>query len=257
MAVCTRLSTGLTLGAALANGVAMALLGLVLSHVAFGGRLQTGWMKPLARVFGGTVAMAAAVLVIHHVWGLGNSEAIVASVPFVALFLARDALRTSPRGVAQRWLTSLESIAGEALLVSASLVLGEVMKDLIAQGAVQMPAAMLAWPQPLLIVWPAIAMVALSVAGFHPIIGATLLFPLQSALPQLHPVVAAGSVLTGWMLSILLSRFAVPVMFAATMFGVAPRELVNGRGLRFGLLFAPAAWAYLWTLNQLLPRALH
>lgn len=257
MAVCTRLSTNLSLGAALANGVAMALLGLALSHLLFGGRLRTDWMRPLARVFAGSVGMAGAILVIHSVWGLGNSEAIVACVPFVALFIARGALRASPRLVAKRWLDSLEAIAGEAMLVSASLVLGEVMKDLLAQGALRMPAAMMAWPQLPLIVWPALVMVALSAAGFHPIIGATLLFPLQGALPQLHPVVAAGSVMAGWMLSILLSRFAVPVMFAAAMFRVEARALVVGRGLRFGLLFAPVAWAYLWLLNQLLPRALH
>lgn len=257
MAVCTRLSTGLSLGAALANGVAMASIGLVLSHLLFGGRLQKGWMKPLARVFAGTIAMAGAILVVHNVWGLGNSEAIVLCVPLVALFLARGALRTSPKVVSLRWLGSLESIAGEAMLVSASLVLGEVMKDLIAQGALHMPLAMMAWPQLLLIAWPALMMVALSVAGFHPIIGATLLFPLQAAVPQLHPVVAAGSVMAGWMLAILLSRFAVPVMFAAAMFRVEARELVVGRGLRFGVLFAPLAWTYLWALNQLLPRALH
>jgi hypothetical protein len=94
--------------------------------------------------------------------------------------------------------------------------------------------------------------VALSVAGFHPIIGASLLFPLQASLPMLHPLVAAGSVMTGWMLAILLSTFAVPVMFAATMFRVAASGLVKGAGVRFGLLFTPAAWIYLWLLNAAL-----
>lgn len=253
MAVCTRLTTGLTLGGAVANGVAMALLGLAISHLAFGGRLRAQWMLPLGRVFLASAAMALAVVLAHRAWGLSNSEAIVAGVPLVALFLARRALRVSPRTVAIRWLGSLEAIAAEALLVSASLVLGEVIKDLIAQGVVRLPAALLAWPEPVLIVWPALAMVALSVAGFHPIIGASLLFPLQSSLPMLHPVVAGGSVLVGWMLAVLLSTFAVPVMFAATLFRVAPRELVQGAMLRFALLFTPAAWLHLWVLNHLLP----
>lgn len=253
MAVCTKLSTGITLGGALANGVAMALLGLVISHVAFGGRVQSDWVKPLWGVFAATLAMALVILLIHRLFGFSNSEAIVAAVPLIALGLAFKVVWSSPRAVMQRWFVSLEAIVGEALLVSASLLLGEVIKDLLALGVVGTPAGMSAWPEPLLIVWPGLAMLALSVAGFHPVIGASLLFPLQSSLPMLHPVVAAGSVLVGWMLAILLSTFAVPVMFAATMFRVSARELVQGRALRFGLLFAPAAWLYLWALNHLLP----
>ncbi|WBY01061.1 hypothetical protein PE066_16550 [Ramlibacter tataouinensis] len=252
MAVCLKLSAGITLGAALANGVAMALLGLVISHVAFGGRLRAAWVAPLWRVFVATIAMALAIVVMHRTLGLSNSEAIVVGVPLVALLTAFQAVKTSPRSVALRWHASLEAIAAEALVVSASLILGEVIKDLLALGVVRLPAGMLTWPEPFLIVWPALVMVALSVAGFHPIIGASLLFPLQSSLPMLHPVVAAGSVLTGWMLAILLSTFAVPVMFAATLFRVAPRELVLGAGLRFALLYTPVAWFYLWILNFLL-----
>lgn len=257
MAVCTRLSTGITLGGALANGVAMALIGLVISHAAFGGRLRVGWMKPLGRVFIGTAGMSLAIVLIHRGWGMSNSEAIVVSVPLAAAVMGRRALLASPRMVARRWLTSLEAIAAEALLVSASLILGEVIRDLLAHGLVHMPSGMLAWPEPVLIAWPTLVMVALSIAGFHPIIGASLLFPLQSSVPFLHPIVAAGSVLTGWMLSILLSTFAIPVMFAASMFRVGARELVHGTGLRFALLFTPAAWLYLWALNHLLPPAMH
>lgn len=253
MAVCTKLSTGITLGAALANGLAMALLGLVISHLAFGGRVRSEWVKPLWGVFAASLAMALVILLIHRAFGFSNSEAIVAAVPLIAFGVAYKAVRSSPRAVMQRWFASLEAIAAEALLVSASLLLGEVIKDLLAQGVVRTPAGLSAWPEPLLIVWPGLAMLALSVAGFHPVIGASLLFPLQSSLPMLHPVVAAGSVLIGWMLAVLLSTFAVPVMFAATMFRVSARGLVQGPALRFGLLFAPAAWLYLWALNHLLP----
>ena len=255
MAVCMRLSAGITLGAALANGLAMSALGLAISHAAFGGRLQAGWMKPLWRAFAASAAMALGVVLIHRHWGLSNSEAIVAAVPLIAIVMARRAVLQAPRAVARQWFVSLEAIAGEALLVGASLIFGEVMKDLLAQGLVRLPDGLAAWPVPLLIVWPSLAMVALSVAGFHPIIGASVLFPLQSSLAVLHPVVAAGSVLTGWMLAILLSTFAVPVMFAASVFRVAAAELVTGAGLRFGLMFAPAAWLYLWILNQMLGAA--
>lgn len=253
MAVCLKLSTGITLGGALANGLMMAFIGLSISHLAFGGKLRLASILPIWRVLAATVAMALIVIVLNLSLGLGNSEAIVASVPLVALMMSRHALRVSAGLVVRRWHKALESIAAEALLVSASLVLGEVVKDLLAQGVIAMPAGMMNWPELLLIVLPALVMAALSVAGFHPIIGASLLFPLQSALPVLHPLVAAGSVLTGWMLAVLLSTFAVPVMFAATMFRVPARDLVMGAGMRFSLMFSPAAWLYLWGLNQVLP----
>ncbi len=255
MAVCTRLTTGITLGAAVANGLALAMLGLVISHLDFGGRLQSRWMRPHGKVFVASAAMALAVVAANRAFGLSNSQAIVAGVPLVALFLARRAVRAGPRSAGVRWLGSLEAIAGEALLISASLVLGEVIKDLTAQGVVSLPAALLAWPEPALIVWPALVMVALSVAGFHPIIGASLLFPLQSSLAVLHPVVAGGSVLVGWMLAVQLSTFAVPVMFAASLFRVRPPDLVRGAMWRFAMLFTPAAWLHLWLLNHLLRAA--
>jgi hypothetical protein len=253
MAVCTRLSTGITLAGALANGIAMALLGLAISHLAFGGRLQAAWVQPLWRVCVATAAMALAIVAAHELWGLGNSEAIVLGVPVVAVLLAHKAIAATPRHVARRWFQSVEAIAAEALVVGAALVFGEVIQDLLAGGTVHLPAGMVAWPVPLLVAWPTFAMVALSVAGFHPIIGASLLFPLQSALPALHPVVAAGSVLIGWMLAVLLSTFALPVMFAASLFRVAAARLVGGTGLRFGLLFAPVAWLYLCAINLWLP----
>lgn len=252
MAVCLKLSVGVTLSGALTNGLAMAFIGLTLSHLAFGGKLRLASIRPIWPVFAATAGMASIVIVLNLALGMGNSEAIVASVPLVALLMSHRALRDNARLVARRWHDALESIPAEALLVSASLVLGEVVKGLLAQGVIAMPVGMMNWPELLLIAWPALVMVALSVAGFHPIIGASLLFPLQGALPALHPLVAAGSVLTGWMLAVLLSTFAVPVMFAAKMFRVPARELVTGAGLRFSLMFSPSAWLYLWGLNHVL-----
>lgn len=255
MAVCLRLTAGLTLGAALASGTVMSLTGLAISHALFGGRLRLRLLAPLARVFAAMVAMAVAILAIHHAWGLGNLEAIVLLVPPVALVLARRALLERPRAITGRWLVALQVIAGEALLVSASLMFGEVTKDLVAGGVVAMPAALRALPLPLLVAWPAVAMTVLALAGFHPIVGAALLLPLQSALPGLHPVVAAGSVATGWMLALVLSRFSVQVMFAAAMFGVQARGLVDWRAWKFALLFTPTAWAWLLAVNQLVQPA--
>jgi hypothetical protein len=55
------------------------------------------------------------------------------------------------------------------------------------------------------------------------------------------------------MLALVLSRLSVQVMFAAAMFGVPARDLVDRNAWKFAVLFTPAAWAWLAVLNLLLP----
>ncbi|VTU38322.1 hypothetical protein [Variovorax sp. PBL-E5] len=252
MAVCTRLLAGIALGPAVLNGVAMGAIGLVLSHGLYGGRIRSAWLTPLFRALVETLLLAAAIVAFHEVWGIGNLEAVVIGVPVLALVIARHALRAQAMNLAARWCNSLEAIAAEALVVGAALVLGEVLKALLAQGVIGLPAGTAAWPLPVLLLMPTVLMLLTSLIGLHPIISASLLLPLLGSVNTLHPVVAAGSVLLGWMMCVVLSRFVVPVMYAAGLFGVSSNELVRGRNLRFCALYVPFALVYLWILNAVL-----
>ena len=54
------------------------------------------------------------------------------------------------------------------------------------------------------------------------------------------------------MLCVMLSGFVVPVMYAASVYGVRQRELVLGVNLRFCAPCVPVGILYLWFGNVLL-----
>lgn len=157
--------------------------------------------------------------------------------------------------MARRWFDSLETIAVEALVVGAAMLLGEVIKELLAQGLLSIPSVAAGWPVPVLIALLPLVMLLTSLMGLHPIISASCMLPVLASVPELHSLVATGSVLLGWMLCVVLSGFVVPVLYAAILFEVRERELVRGRNLRFCAIFTPIALLYLWGLNVLLDRS--
>ncbi len=249
MAVSTRLARDTSLIAAIASGLAMALAGLALSHVLFGGLLRASWLLPLRRTILESAVLAAAIVLADRIWGIGNLEAVVLGIPIVAAAIAWGELRTGPMRLCRRWLFSLEAIAVEALVVGTAMILGEVAKELLAHGIVAIPNGIDAWPIALLIALPPVLMLGTSLLGLHPIISASCLLPLLASVEKLHSLVATGSVLLGWMLCVVLSTFVVPVMYAATLFEVRQGDLARGRNLRYCAAFSPIALAYLWALN--------
>lgn len=252
MGVSTRLSRDSSLGLGVLSGVGMALLGLVLSHLLYGGRLGRAWIQPLGRTLVESAVLATAIILANRIWGIGNLEAVAIGIPLLASWLARREIFRAADQVARRWLASLATIAVEALVVGVAMVLGEVVKELLARGLLAIPAGLEAWPVPLLIALPAAAMLGSSLLGLHPIVSASLLLPVLASIAKLHSLVATGSVLLGWMLCVVLSTFVVPVLYAASLFEVRPGELARGRNLRFCLAFAPLAIGYLWALNEIL-----
>ncbi|MCC7194157.1 MAG: hypothetical protein IT356_01245 [Gemmatimonadaceae bacterium] len=249
MAVSTRLARDTSLVAAVGSGLAMALAGLALSHALYGGRLRASWLLPLRRTIVESAALAAAIVMANRLWGIGNLEAVALGIPIIAAAIAWREMRSDPARLGRRWLSSLEAISVEALVVGSAMVLGEVAKELLARGVVAIPSGIAAWPTPLLIALPPVLMLGTSLLGLHPIISASCLLPLLASVERLHSLAATGSVLLGWMLCVVLSTFVVPVMYAATLFDVRQGELARGRNLRFCAVFAPIALAYLWALD--------
>lgn len=252
MAVCTRLARDVTLRSAVLNGLIMAGIGLALSHFRYGGRLSLGPLRPLRRTLVEVAVLAAAIILANHFWGFGNLEAAVLGVPLVSACLARRELRMGVLRMGRRWFVSLGTIAVEALVVGAAMVLGDVIKELLAQGVIAIPHGAGAWPIPILIVIPPVLMLLTSLMGLHPIVSASCLLPLLASVHRLDSLVATGSVLLGWMLCVVLSGFVVPVMYAANLFAVQQHQLVRGRNLQFCAAFVPLAFVYLWALNLLL-----
>ncbi len=253
MVVATRFVPGASLGRAVASGLGMALLGLLLSHALYGARRDAApLLRSLRRTAVEVAVLAAGIIVANAVWGVTSLEAVVLGIPLVSAWVARRALRDRPGALAVRWFRSLESVAVEAVVVGAAMILGEVINVLLGQGLVAIPRGAEAWPIPVLIALPPLVMLATSRAGLHPIVSASCLLPALAAIDKLHGLAVTGSVLLGWMLCVLLSRFVAPVMFAAALFDVPQAKLVGGRNLRFSACFAALAVLYLWSLNALL-----
>lgn len=252
MAVSTRLARDVTLATAVTSGLVMASIGLALSHLLYGGRLGGAVLSPLRRTVAEAAVLAAAIIAANRLWGLGNLEAVALGIPVASLWIARRKLRAGLHQLGRRWFGSLESIAVEALVVGASMALGEVIRQLVAQGVVSIPHGMGAWPTALLIALPAVVMLSTSLVGLHPIVSASCLVPVLASVDKLHSLAVSGSVLLGWMLCVVLSNFVVPVMYAANLFDVRRADLVRGRNLRFCAVFTPVALLYLWGLNALL-----
>jgi hypothetical protein len=230
----------------------MAFIGLCITMVLYRSLLQIGQLRKLYGVFAATACMAVLILSMNGLWDISNTEAIVVSVPLIAMVVAAKSIclgRSSILSLLKNWMNSLRILAAETLIVVASLILGEVIKELLGAGFVSIPEEIKTLPALVLIAWPALLMGILALAGFHPIIGASLFFPLQASMSGLAPVVAAGSVMAGWMVSILVSTFAVPVLFASSLFKVTPRRLVTGHTRHFLLFVVPSLWIYLWLLN--------
>jgi hypothetical protein len=255
MSLCTRLSREVSLQSAVLNGIVMSLIGLGTCLVIYRSFPRLRELRTLSGAFFASAAMAVLVVALNAAWGVSNAQAIVLVMPLIAAALILQATRGSPGEGAvhlRHWAQSLRGIAPEALVVTVSLILGEVITDLLGGGRFSVPAALQALPVATQIAWPAVVMAALAVLGFHPVIGASLLFPLQASMSALDPVVAAASVMVGWMVGILVSAFAVPIMFASTVFQVPAWRLVTGRGLRCVAAVVPMLWAYLWLLNAVL-----
>lgn len=252
MAVCTRLVPGPSLASVMASGLAMALAGIVMSHLAFGRRGGPYPFASLKRTAAQAVLFAGGIVVANQLFGLGNLEAIVLGVPLVAVALARRELQAGPRPLMRRWAISLEAICVESLIVLAALMLGEVIGALIAGGIITLPSGIASAPPYALVAVPSFVMVSLAVIGLHPIVSGSALLPLLASLGSLHGLVVIGSVLVGWMLCVVLSVFVVPVMFAAAVFRTRSRDLVLGRNLVFSGGFLAIGIGYLCLLQAVL-----
>jgi hypothetical protein len=254
MAVATRFVTGVSLGVAVANGLVMGAIGFALSHFLYGERGRLRALLATRRTLVEAAILAGAIILANYAWGLSSLEAVVIGIPILSVWVARRELRAQPAATIRRWVSTLESIAVEALVVGSALVLGEVVNELVRSGVLAIPHGPQAWPVIVLIALPPFLMLGISLLGLHPIVTASCLLPLLTSIDKLHGLVVIGSVLLGWMLSVVLSTFVVPVMYAATVFGVRHGELVRGRNLRFCAAFVPIAVAYLWALNAFLLR---
>jgi hypothetical protein len=108
-------------------------------------------------------------------------------------------------------------------------------------------------PGPALMAVLVAAIVAVGLAGLHPMIGVSLVVPVLAAGPfGISPAVLVATAVFGWGLNGAISPWALPIAAASAHFRVPLRDIVTGRTLLFVLLHALTGLLLLLAANALL-----
>jgi hypothetical protein len=107
---------------------------------------------------------------------------------------------------------------------------------------------------PLLMITAEVALiVGLGYVGIHPMITATLMFPLLAeAHRALADVVAAYILVLGWGMSAMVAIWQRPIAAAATTFEVPIGRLAFGRNLHFVAIYGVCGCLMLAFINRFL-----
>lgn len=252
----SQLVPGVAIWQVMAVGAGLALIGLALSHrlftpslgaAAFGSSMAQlrPLVAPISIVITAVVAASAAL----HLTGL---EAVAIVVPLCCVAYLAHLGADAARDAARRTLASFGRLADELLIVAGATILASVVAALPSARAIGgdlTPGLISGFALMAVLV---AALVALGLAGLHPMIGAGILLPAIAAGPFdiCHAVLVATAVFA-WGLSSSISMWTLPIVAASVSFNVPVRELMSRRSLAFGLLYGVAGVLYLGAVNAL------
>ena len=250
----SHLIPGVRLWEAMGLGLALAAIGLALSHRMFTPELAgRGFVRSL-RSIGPLVRPAAmivaTVVAIAVALGIGGLAAVSLAVPVLCggYLLRRGG--SALGGVASRTLHHFGRLADEMIIVVGAIVLGTVIAQVpqVAELARSMTPAVLSGA-PLIVALLAL-LVALGLAGLHPMIGATILLPvLAGGAFGVCDLVLVNTAVFAWGLSATVAIWTLPVAAAATAFAVPVRVLSTGRSLWFAAAYAACGALFLVLTN--------
>jgi hypothetical protein len=238
-----------------ALGLAFAALGWALS-AAFFFREVRG--PALAAALRGTAAFAlpsgflvALVIALSAATGLRNLEAVVLLVPAVCILYLLRRGRASLRRALARVPPTLARLSDEVIVITMAMCLGAVVATADPGKGVSAAIAGLGGVPSVLIAAEVALIAGAGFAGVHPMITATVLFPLLAEAHRgIADLVLAYVVVFGWMLSSMVAIWTLPVASAATTFAVPVRRLALGRNVPFALAFGACGCLALAALNR-------
>lgn len=243
---------------------AWQLVGLGLAFAALGWALSAAFFfrdvrgSALAAALRGTAAFAlpsaflvALVIALSVATGLRNLEAVVLLVPAVCVLYLLRRGRPSLRRALGRVPPTLARLSDEVIVITMAMCLGAVVASADLGKGVSAAIAGLGGVPSVLITAEVALIAGAGFAGVHPMITATLLFPLLAEAHRgIADLVLAYVVVFGWMLSSMLAIWTLPVASAATTFGVPVRRLALGRNVPFVLAFGACGCLALAALNR-------
>ncbi len=243
---------------AMALGMLLAALGLGLSTLFYTPGVDRATLRAsvarLGPLIGPMGTVIAGVVLASELLHLGGLQAVALVVPIFCLGYLAAAGRGVARQTASRTAASFGRLADEMLIVVGATVLATSVSALPLVQALAGTVVPGAVSGAGLIAALVFALLALGLAGLHPMIGVGIVMPVLAAAPfgVRSPVLVASAVF-GWGLSAALSVWSLPVVAASLQFSVPVRALVTGRNLLFGVLYAASGVAVLAAANAAWP----
>lgn len=238
----------------MAIGAGLAAIGLALSHVLYtpsldaaAFRASVGQLGPLLVPM---LVIVSAVVAASVAFDLSGLQSVALVVPVFCIGYL-SALGAAPaRQAASRTLRSFAQLADELLIVVGATILAAVVSSLpqvqslgasVTPGMISGVVLMAALVS---------VLVALGVAGLHPMIGAGILLPVLAAGAfGICDAVLVSTAIFAWGLSASISPWTLPVVAASISFGVPVRAMLSRRSLVFALWYAIAGIVYLGAVN--------
>jgi hypothetical protein len=241
----------------IALGLAISAAGWVLSvallYRGLGARALMASLRGVATFAIPAGTLVAVIVAVSLATRYRSLETVVLVVPPICLAYLGTLGWGATRRALGRMPVALGRLSDELIVFTSAMCVGAVVAGSGAGRGVSELLGGLAGAPPLLIAAEVALIAALGIAGLHPMITVTLLFPLLAeAHARMADIVVAYIVVLGWTLSSLSAIWSLPVASAATTFDVPVRRLAVGRNARFALAFGLLGCLALAAVNRAL-----
>lgn len=233
-------------GALAACGLAIALLMFARPLSAEGVRAGLGCLAPIALPMGAAAGLVVVAAQLLPVSTLGS--VLVVMPALAALHLLGRPHRIAP--VLGETRDAMGRLGDDLAIVSAAMILGT-----LAETAPPVRELVAPWIAAHLPPWAAFgatsgSMVALAIAGVHPMItGTVMMAALAGSGAAIADLPLMAAMLFGWGVGSMNSISSLSLITAAQMFGTRPLGLALGPNLLYALVFGAFTTAVLTALN--------
>jgi len=219
-------------------GVSMAAIGLVLAHMMYARNvgLANLWQAILgfAPIVPSVAACALIIAGLSSVAGLSTLQALIGTIPFIAVLSVVVSRQPIARRVASETRRGSSRVADEIIVVTTALILGRVLEYTVHQVGLSAMIGALDLPPWAVIGCVIGAITAAALCGIHQLVSIIVVLvvfmPLDTGIADTVMMEAA---LVGWCFASMIGITAVSTATASAMFRVPRTQLIYGPNLRF------------------------
>jgi hypothetical protein len=246
---------GVALWRIMPAGLALALVGLLVSYALFdhaGGVAGLARsLRSLAPILPSVATAAVTVAVVSGVTGLSTLQSLAVSVPPLCVLALAPLGRDKALVACRSTYHGLANVGGEIGILTFSVVLGAVFKLALAKSGMTPELALLAPSAMTLIAAIVGTMCVAGFFGIHPIVSATVLLVLVANLPHdVGDLALMMAVLTGWGLAAMISISGISVVLSSALFQIPPERLILRQNLILAGVFGVVAIVLITLVNS-------